>query len=550
MPRFSSWGSRAAVLAVVPLALATLAGPASAEPRKLPPPTNGPWPPSKVLADDPAAVPVPFAAAAPVVNGTCPAPRTGVNRTAPGSGKTVALTFDDGPGPGTLQILAILQRYGVTATFFNIGINERRRPAQVRAVAATAAATGNHTWDHPQLPTLTAAGQAQQLDAESAEQRGILGAAPCLFRPPYGEYDSTTVALARERRMSVWNWSVDTEDWKAGTSTAQSWIDRITTRAEAGGSQTHPVILMHNPPSGIPATVAALPTIIEYYRDRGYAFVDLLGRPSQRNAPAAATTAGGVHLTERRATGALWTRTRSGSTWSGWTSLGGSVVAGPASAAADADATVFVGLGTDTAVWQRVRTDAGTLGDWTSLGGTGTSKPAVAAVSGRRSVAVRGSDRAVWLRELTSAGWGAWRSAGGALASAPVLAATPDGALTVGGIGTDGALWVRKRSASGTWASWVRVGGTTTAEPVLAAAPGGAVAAMVRGTDGQAWVAVGASGWTGFRRVGGGLTSGLALTAQGATLEAYGYGTDGRIWQNVARNGAAADDWSGWRAVP
>jgi hypothetical protein len=59
-------------------------------------------------------------------------------------------------------------------------------------------------------------------------------------------------------------------------------VDRIISLAEAGASQTHPVVLMHNQPPGNPATVAALPTIIRFYRDRGYSFVDLNGRVADR----------------------------------------------------------------------------------------------------------------------------------------------------------------------------------------------------------------------------------------------------------------------------
>jgi peptidoglycan/xylan/chitin deacetylase (PgdA/CDA1 family) len=77
--------------------------------------------------------------------------------------------------------------------------------------------------------------------------------------------------------MTVWNWSVDTEDWKAGRSTSAYWVNRIAARAIAGGAQRHPVVLMHNMPAGQPATVLALPRIITYYRAHGYAFVDLAG---------------------------------------------------------------------------------------------------------------------------------------------------------------------------------------------------------------------------------------------------------------------------------
>ena len=65
------------------------------------------------------------------------------------------------------------------------------------------------------MTTLTAAGQAAEMDNATAEQASVVGRAPCFFRPPYGAYNSTTLSLAQARRMAVFNWSVDTEDWKA-----------------------------------------------------------------------------------------------------------------------------------------------------------------------------------------------------------------------------------------------------------------------------------------------------------------------------------------------
>ena len=78
--------------------------------------------------------------------------------------------------------------------------------------------------------------------------------------------------------MKTWVWSVDTEDWKANGSSSSYWVDRIIRLAESeGGSQRHPLILMHNAPSGDPATLRALPTIIKYFRGHGYTFVNLTG---------------------------------------------------------------------------------------------------------------------------------------------------------------------------------------------------------------------------------------------------------------------------------
>jgi Polysaccharide deacetylase len=156
-------------------------------------------------------------------------------------------------------------------------------PSLLRAQASQQFLLGNHSWSHPDMTTLSRAGQTAQMADATNEQRSIVGFAPCLFRPPYGAYDSTTLDVASERNLEVWNWSVDTQDWMAGGSGSQFWVDRIVQRATAGGSQQHPVVLMHNQPGGNPATIEALPRIIAFYRDRGYTFVDLAGRIADRH---------------------------------------------------------------------------------------------------------------------------------------------------------------------------------------------------------------------------------------------------------------------------
>jgi peptidoglycan/xylan/chitin deacetylase (PgdA/CDA1 family) len=171
---------------------------------------------------------------------------------APGSGKTVALTFDDGPGKSTWSILQILRKYRVPATFFNLGMNAAARPHLLRHELA------------------------REMDEMSAEQQRITGTRPCVFRPPFGAYNRTTLRLAQERRMRVWLWSVDTEDWKAEGSGAARWVDRIIRLAEDEGIRLrNPVVLMHNQPIGNPATVSALPTIIRFFQRHHYHFVKL-----------------------------------------------------------------------------------------------------------------------------------------------------------------------------------------------------------------------------------------------------------------------------------
>jgi peptidoglycan/xylan/chitin deacetylase (PgdA/CDA1 family) len=172
---------------------------------------------------------------------SCPRASYGAHSYAPGRGKTVALTFDDGPGRSTAAILKVLARYRVPATFFNIGVNVAARPWLVRKEVKAGYAMGDHTWDHPNMNLLPAASQAREID---------------------------------RRRMSVWLWSVDTQDWMARGSGSSFWVNRVIRLAEQEGrALRHPVVLMHNQPAGNPATVSALPVIIRFFRAHGYRFV-------------------------------------------------------------------------------------------------------------------------------------------------------------------------------------------------------------------------------------------------------------------------------------
>jgi len=204
----------------------------------------------------------------------CPRASYGAHFYAPGRGKTVALTFDDGPGRSTAAILKVLARYRVPAAFFNIGVNVAVRPALVRKEVRAEYVMGDHTWDHPNMVLLPAASQAREIDLMNAELKAVAHVRACAFRPPYGNYDAVTLSLAQQRRMSVWLWSVDTQDWMARGSVSSYWVSRIIRLAEReGGALRHPVVLMHNQPAGNPATVTALPVIIRFFRSHHYRFV-------------------------------------------------------------------------------------------------------------------------------------------------------------------------------------------------------------------------------------------------------------------------------------
>ncbi len=207
---------------------------------------------------------------------------------APGVGKTVALTFDDGASPSTPEILSVLASYQVPATFFDTGLHDAAHPEQARQITRCGHVLGNHTWSHLDLEPLCLDQQINEMDRTSAEQVRLTGLAPRLFRPPYGRYNEATLHAARRRGLRVALWSVDTGDWEQSSTISDYWTGEIVRRASSGLQQRHPLLLMHagkashEPDSEVATerhnTVAALPYIIEMYRDSGYRFVDLLGR--------------------------------------------------------------------------------------------------------------------------------------------------------------------------------------------------------------------------------------------------------------------------------
>ena len=217
-----------------------------------------------------------FGDASPIANGSLPtAPVVGMTRPggppsmggwfvvsgSPGA-PVVALTFDDGPDPShTAAILDILTRLGVPATFFIIGRNGAQYPELVREEARRGDSVQDHTWSHPPLPTLTAAGFAFQVDTTQAFLTGLTGLAPRCLRPPDGRHTPVTDALTAERRLHVALWNVDPRDW-TGIS-ADEIVRRILV-----GLQPVSVIELHDRTN----IVYALPELIVQLRARGYRF--------------------------------------------------------------------------------------------------------------------------------------------------------------------------------------------------------------------------------------------------------------------------------------
>ncbi|MDF6022720.1 polysaccharide deacetylase family protein [Streptomyces sp. JH34] len=170
----------------------------------------------------------------------------------------VGLTFDDGPSSSTPALLDALKRNGLRATMFNQGQNAAAGPSQVRAQVDAGMWVGNHSYTHPHLTQQTQI----QIDSEiSRTQQAIAsagGGTPKLFRPPYGESDSTVRASAAKYGLTQIIWDVDSQDWNGASTDA---IVQANARLTDGQ-----VILMHDWPAN---TLAAVPRIAQGLASRG-----------------------------------------------------------------------------------------------------------------------------------------------------------------------------------------------------------------------------------------------------------------------------------------
>jgi peptidoglycan-N-acetylglucosamine deacetylase len=177
-------------------------------------------------------------------------------------GNEVALTFDDGPGPYTTQLVETLNRLRVQATFFAVGVEERYFSAGTLLELRSGDVVGDHTETHPMMASLSLHDQREQLLNQIYQIQLLGGPTPRLFRPPYGSFNATTYRELHHLHLLMILWSTDTGDYaRPGTAT-------IVQRALAGA---HPgaIILMHDAGGDRTQTVAALPAIVHGLRARG-----------------------------------------------------------------------------------------------------------------------------------------------------------------------------------------------------------------------------------------------------------------------------------------
>ncbi len=189
--------------------------------------------------------------------------------------KTVALTFDNGPSPQTLQVLDILKRYSVKATFFMAGKEIVRYPDIARQVIIDGQDIGNHTFSNSIWSPIELSHQIdKELDSTSSLIQKTTGISTKLFRPPHGLRSPWMISQANKKGYTVILWNIAPNEWLYPD---KNRIIRDVSKRVSPGS----IILLNDgassdaPPLAHQHTIAALPGIIENLQAQGYHFVTI-----------------------------------------------------------------------------------------------------------------------------------------------------------------------------------------------------------------------------------------------------------------------------------
>ena len=209
----------------------------------------------------------------PETNGTkvSPSPQPSKEATEHEYAGVAYLTFDDGPGKFTGEVLDILAENNIPATFFVLGEQVERYPEIVQRITDEGHGIGNHTHNHvyDELYNEFTNFSAQVLQTLQAIY-DVTGEQTRLLRAPGGTYnniDTSYYEAMSEAGLIIFDWNVDSGDSASRNVTTETIVNNI----KKANLMERVIVLMHDSNSH-EATIAALPQIIAYYREHNYRF--------------------------------------------------------------------------------------------------------------------------------------------------------------------------------------------------------------------------------------------------------------------------------------
>tara|TARA_Y100000310_G_C20695443_1_gene825374 strand:- start:3294 stop:4031 length:738 start_codon:yes stop_codon:yes gene_type:complete len=188
----------------------------------------------------------------------------------------IFLTFDDGPGPKTLEVAQMLHELGVPSTFFMVGKNMEKMPEVVKKVAELGHAIGVHAYSHEQLGKLGPEQTMAEIKKAADLIEKLTGKKPTLFRAAYGALSANSLGVLKKLGLKHVDWSLDTLDWKRALKGGRIDAGNIVRRAKNGD-----VVLFHDGAvkehagnDGVRGRnlMVALPSLVRDLRSKGFEF--------------------------------------------------------------------------------------------------------------------------------------------------------------------------------------------------------------------------------------------------------------------------------------
>ncbi len=184
--------------------------------------------------------------------------------------KVIALTFDDGPGPkNTAQVLEILKKNNIKATFFMVGQMVKYFPQIAKQVAADGHVIGNHTWHHWYFQ-MDGATAASEIDRTADIIYKTTGEKTTLFRPPGGFLNNGLAQYAKNKKYAVMMWSEESGDAERRSPQVPMLVKNVLKYAKPGA-----IVLLHDGGGNRSKSVKALPEMIAGLKAQGYRFVTI-----------------------------------------------------------------------------------------------------------------------------------------------------------------------------------------------------------------------------------------------------------------------------------
>src|SRR3990167_7053917 len=184
---------------------------------------------------------------------------------------TVALTFDDGPSPiYTPQILAILKKYNIKATFFVVGVNAKKYPELLKQIHEEGHVIASHSLTHPKLTKLSDTNLQKEVGMPSKIIQHIIDQKPKCLRYPFGLSNEKVRETIRADGMIPVSMGFNSFDYeRPGVKKIVDWVLK--------NAHSTQVIILHDGYDHKEQTVLALPFIIEGIQKKGLGFSTICG---------------------------------------------------------------------------------------------------------------------------------------------------------------------------------------------------------------------------------------------------------------------------------